>query len=243
MNNIIKLLNEYTSSSDNKNSKNYCISLSNIEKKTHTQQLHLLKRIFGRHKYDLFIYSDFYLNRIKYPFTKSELHQIISHTSDFKRLLINDIDLSDKNLFINYCLIPIITWLINNKYPELPDLINKYIIVSTEEKQYYILSQLEEYQMINKDISIISLKKERINQELESIFSRFEQDGSEFLCLINRQYDFVNLNLLHNIPIELEEAWQYLSQPYRSSNNFSMLENWLSSHQIKTYCNHYIWSN
>lgn len=133
MNNIIKLLNEYTSNFNNKENLNYQISLSNIETKIHIQQLNLLKRIFGRHKYDLFIHSDFYQNRIKYPFTKSELHQIISHTSDFKQLLINDIDLSDKNLFINYFLIPIINWFINTKYPKLTDLIKQYIIISTEE--------------------------------------------------------------------------------------------------------------
>lgn len=243
MNNIIKLLNEYTSNFNNKENLNYQISLSNIETKIHIQQLNLLKRIFGRHKYDLFIHSDFYQNRIKYPFTKSELHQIISHTSDFKQLLINDIDLSDKNLFINYFLIPIINWFINTKYPKLTDLIKQYIIISTEEKQYCILSQLEEYKVNNKSISIISLKKERIHQELESIFLRFEQDGTDLLCLINRQYDFINLNSSYQIPMELKRVWQYLSQPYRSSNDFSMLENWLSSHQIKTFSNHYIWSN
>ncbi|KPD03119.1 T3SS regulon anti-activator ExsD family protein [Moellerella wisconsensis] len=243
MNNIIKLLNEYTSNFNNKENLNYQISLSNIETKIHIQQLNLLKRIFGRHKYDLFIHSDFYQNRIKYPFTKSELHQIISHTSDFKQLLINDIDLSDKNLFINYFLIPIINWFINTKYPKLTDLIKQYIIISTEEKQYCILSQLEEYKVNNKSISIISLKKERIHQELESIFLRFEQDGADLLCLINRQYDFINLNSSYQIPMELKRVWQYLSQPYRSSNDFSMLENWLSSHQIKTFSNHYIWSN
>lgn len=243
MNNIIKLLNEYTSNFNNKENLNYQISLSNIETKIHIQQLNLLKRIFGRHKYDLFIHSDFYQNRIKYPFTKSELHQIISHTSDFKQLLINDIDLSDKNLFINYFLIPIINWFINTKYPKLTDLIKQYIIISTEEKQYCILNQLEEYKVNNKSISIISLKKERIYQELESIFLRFEQDGADLLCLINRQYDFINLNSSYQIPMELKRVWQYLSQPYRSSNDFSMLENWLSSHQIKTFSNHYIWSN
>ena len=262
MKNLIVLLQSYLDLSNNKDASldkilSFIQSPSSIQSTT-ADKIDLLRRVLTRDQYDAFILSDFYTQRLKFPFDKSELKQIIHYARsdvapDWDLFSLQNINLSSRPYFINYLFIPVYKWIIEKEYTELIPLLSNYNTLCIEKKQREQLkllakinfnspNELLNTQIKNSDevITELSQKIKQCSAEINKILIDLDNGFSEFYAYSFDQVNGIKTDISDRSSNKLTFICQALRNWDKDKANLHTLTDWLAAEKIKTYCDSYI---
>ncbi len=264
MKNVIELLHNYlVLSNDDQASVEKVLSFiqspSSLQS-TIVEKIDVLKRVLTRDQYDAFILSDFYAQRLKFPFDKSELAQIIHYAQEndapnWDLFSLKNINLSSPPFFINYLFIPIYKWLIEKEYTELISLLSNYNALFIEKRQSEQLKLFSEMnpnhtdESLNKQIQNIDQVITELNHKIKQhssminkILTDLDNDFFEFYAYSSNRINGIETDISDRTSDKLSFICKTLRNCDKDKANLQTLTDWLAAEKIKTYCNSYTWN-